>query len=232
MDADLASVQEARDLMARAAEAQRAFARVSQADVDRVVTAMAQAASAAAERLARLAVDETGMGRYEDKVVKNRFGADDVLKYILPLRTVGVVREDPERRVKELAVPMGVVAALVPTTNPTSTAIYKALITVLFAGDTASVKAAVDAAAAAAERVGELVAVHVIPRPAEGLDLMSDAADEGGGAPPGTPLADMKVVDLRHRARQIENFPLRGREIATANRDELLAHFKALGYTT
>jgi acetaldehyde dehydrogenase (acetylating) len=130
MDRDLASVQEARDLVARAAEAQRAFARTPQADVDRVVTAMAQAASAAAERLARLAVDETGMGRYEDKVVKNRFAADDVLRYILPLRTCGVVREIPEQRVTELAVPMGVVAALVPTTNPTSTAIYKALISV------------------------------------------------------------------------------------------------------
>jgi acetaldehyde dehydrogenase (acetylating) len=130
MDKDLASVQEARDLLARAHEAQQAFARVSQETVDRVVTAMARAASAAAERLARMAVDETGMGRYEDKILKNKFGADDVLAYILPLRTVGVIREIPDRKVKELAVPMGVVAALVPTTNPTSTAIYKALISV------------------------------------------------------------------------------------------------------
>jgi len=107
-----------------------------------------------------------------------------------------------------------------------------ALITVLFAGDTASAKAAVDAGAAAAERVGELVAVHVIPRPFPGLELMSDEAENGGGAPPGTPLADMKVVDLRHRARQIDNFPLKGRELSTANRDELLAHFRALGYAT
>jgi acetaldehyde dehydrogenase (acetylating) len=130
MDKDLASVQEARDLLERAHEAQRAFAGASQEQVDRVVTAMAHAASAAAERLARLAVDETGMGRYEDKILKNRFAADDVLAYILPLKTVGIVREIPERKVKELAVPMGVVVALVPTTNPTSTAIYKALISV------------------------------------------------------------------------------------------------------
>jgi ethanolamine utilization protein EutM len=108
-----------------------------------------------------------------------------------------------------------------------------ALITILFSGDVASVKAAVDAGAAAAERVGELVAVHVIPRPFPGLELMSDAADEaGGGAPPGTPLSEMKVVDLRHRARQIENFPLKGRELSIANRDELLAHFRSLGYAT
>ncbi|MFI5279467.1 MAG: aldehyde dehydrogenase family protein [Gemmatimonadales bacterium] len=130
MDKDLASVQEARDLLARAHEAQQAFSRASQETVDLVVTAMARAASAAAEPLARMAVDETGMGRYEDKVLKNRFGADDVLAYILPLKTVGVIREIPDRKVKELAVPMGVVAALVPTTNPTSTAIYKSLISV------------------------------------------------------------------------------------------------------
>lgn len=107
-----------------------------------------------------------------------------------------------------------------------------ALITILFAGDVASVKAAVDAGAAAAERVGQLVSVHVIPRPYPGLELMSDDEEAGGGAPPGTPLAEMKVVDLRHRARQIENFPLKGRELSLANRDELLAHFRALGYTT
>jgi ethanolamine utilization protein EutM len=108
-----------------------------------------------------------------------------------------------------------------------------ALITVLFSGDVASVKAAVDAGAAAAERVGQLIAVHVIPRPFPGLELMSDAADEaGGGAPPGTPLSEMKVVDLRHRARQLENFPLKGRELSIANRDELLAHFRSLGYAT
>ncbi len=106
-----------------------------------------------------------------------------------------------------------------------------ALITVLFAGDVAAVKAAVDAAAAAAERVGELVAVHVIPRPYPGLELLSDSENgEGGGPPPGTRLSEMKVVDLRHRARQIDTFPLKGRELSVATREELLAHFKALGY--
>jgi len=130
MDKDLASVQEARDLVRRADEAQRAFAHATQAETDRVVEAMGRAASAEAERLARMAVDETGIGRYEDKILKNRFAADDVLRYILPLKTVGVIREMPEIKVKELAVPMGVVAALIPTTNPTSTAIYKALISV------------------------------------------------------------------------------------------------------
>jgi acetaldehyde dehydrogenase (acetylating) len=130
MDRDLASVQEARDLVRRADEAQRAFAHASQEETDRVVEAMGRAASGEAERLARLAVDETKMGRFEDKILKNRFAADDVLRYILPLKTVGVIRDLPEIGVKELAVPMGVVAALIPTTNPTSTAIYKALISV------------------------------------------------------------------------------------------------------
>lgn len=130
MDADLRSVQEARDLVARAAAAQSAFNDATQDQVDRVVTAMARAASQNAERLARLAVDETGMGVFEHKVIKNRFASDTLLDFILPIRTVGVLREDPERKVRELAVPMGVVGAIVPTTNPTSTAIYKALISV------------------------------------------------------------------------------------------------------
>ena len=130
MDADLRSIQEARDLVVRAAEAQRAFARADQKTVDRIVTAMARAASADAARLARLAVDETGMGVYEHKILKNKFASDHVLAYILPLQTVGIIREDKARKVKELAVPMGVVAAIIPTTNPTSTAIYKALIAV------------------------------------------------------------------------------------------------------
>ncbi len=130
MDADLLSIQEARDLVGRAAEAQRAFADASQQEVDRIVQAMGAAASRAAEPLARLAVDETRMGVVEHKVIKNRFASDILLEYILPMRTVGVLHEDPIRRVRELAVPMGVVGAIVPTTNPTSTAIYKALIAI------------------------------------------------------------------------------------------------------
>lgn len=130
MDADLRSVQEARDLVSRAANAQRAFASASQEQVDAIVTSMAAAASGAAESLARHAVDETRMGIYEHKIIKNRFASDVLLEYVLPIKTVGVLREDPTRRVRELAVPMGVVGAIVPTTNPTSTAIYKAMISV------------------------------------------------------------------------------------------------------
>ncbi len=130
MDRDLASVQQARDLLGRANEAAHAFSSASQAQVDRIVEAMGKASEAAAKGLARSAVDETRMGRYEDKITKNLFSAVDVLRYILPLRTCGTINEDAERRVRELAVPMGVVAGLLPSTNPTSTAIYKALIAV------------------------------------------------------------------------------------------------------
>jgi acetaldehyde dehydrogenase (acetylating) len=130
VDADLRSVQEARDLVAKAAEAQRRFATADRKTVDAIVRAMATAASANAERLARLAVDETGMGVYEHKIIKNKFASDFLLEYIEPMQTVGVLREDRARRVRELAVPMGVVGAIIPTTNPTSTAIYKAMIAV------------------------------------------------------------------------------------------------------
>ena len=111
-----------------------------------------------------------------------------------------------------------------------------ALVTVLFAGDTASVKAAVDAGSAAAERVGELVSVHVIPRPDPQLDALEFDEEDGGSAaaPRRSPqrLEDMKVVELRHRARQTPDFPLKGRELSRANRDELLALFRRLGHAT
>jgi len=129
-DADLLSVQQARELASRARGAQETLAGFSQDQVDRVVDAMAGAAKVESERLARLAHEETGFGNVRDKTRKNLFAAEDVHAYIRPLRTVGVLREDPGRRVVEIAAPMGVVAAIVPSTNPTSTAIYKALIAI------------------------------------------------------------------------------------------------------
>jgi acetaldehyde dehydrogenase (acetylating) len=129
-DKDLLSIQEARALAKRAREAQRTMAGFSQEQVDRIVDAMAGAARGEAERLARMAHEETGFGNTKDKTLKNLFAAVDVYNYIRPLRTVGILREDPVRRVVEIAEPMGVVAAVIPSTNPTSTAIYKALISV------------------------------------------------------------------------------------------------------
>src|SRR5262245_17472367 len=130
LDADLRSIQEARALAARAKEAQRTLAGFSQEQVDAVVDAMAAAARPEAERLARLAHEETGFGNVADKTRKNLFSAVDVHAYIRPLKTVGILREDKAARVVEIAEPMGVVAAVIPSTNPTSTAIYKALISI------------------------------------------------------------------------------------------------------
>jgi len=127
-DRDLISIQEARELAARAAEAQRRFATFSQEQVDAVVDACAEAATSAAEPLARLAVEETGYGNVPDKIIKNRLGSVDVHRAIRGMRTVGILREDKEKGVLEVATPVGVIAAIVPSTNPTSTTIYKTLI--------------------------------------------------------------------------------------------------------
>ena len=92
--------------------------------------AMAAAARGQAERLARLAHEETGFGNVKDKTTKNLFCSTEVLAYIRPLRTVGILREDAVTGVVEIAAPMGVVAAIIPSTNPTSTAIHNALIAI------------------------------------------------------------------------------------------------------
>jgi len=107
-----------------------------------------------------------------------------------------------------------------------------ALVTVLFSGDTASVKAAVDAGSAAASRVGELVSAHVIPRPDPQVDALEHDTEDGTAGSPRRPLDEMKVVDLRHLARQTPDFPLKGRELSSANREELLALFRRLGHHT
>lgn len=105
------------------------------------------------------------------------------------------------------------------------------LVTVFFRGSVAAVKAAVDAAGAAAERVGELVSVHVIPHPHPELDALG--GDEGPHprtAPMDpTHLASMKVVELRRAARHTPDFPIKGRQLARAGRDEILDAYRSLG---
>lgn len=127
-DADLISIQEVRDLLAQATAAQKKFALFSQEQVDAVVEACAAVAAEAAEPLARLAVEETGFGNVLDKTAKNRFASTNVWQAIRGMRTVGILREDREKHILEVASPVGVVAAVIPSTNPTSTAIYKTLI--------------------------------------------------------------------------------------------------------
>jgi acetaldehyde dehydrogenase (acetylating) len=127
-DRDLTSVQEARQLAQRAKRAAPVLAEFTQEQIDRIVDAMAAAVRHHAEALARLAVEETGYGVVEDKVQKNLFASDRVYEFIRPMRTVGVIGRDETRKIIEIAEPFGVVAAIVPSTNPTSTAIYKILI--------------------------------------------------------------------------------------------------------
>src|SRR5881227_3166883 len=127
-DRDLTSIAEARALAKRAKQAWLELAEFSQEKIDAVVDAMAAAATPQAEAFARLAVEETGYGVVEDKVQKNLFGSQRVYEFIKPMKTVGVIARYEDRRVVEIAEPFGVVAAVIPSTNPTSTAIYKILI--------------------------------------------------------------------------------------------------------
>jgi acetaldehyde dehydrogenase (acetylating) len=129
-DRDLISIQEARELAARAAAAQKKFSAFSQEQVDVVVEACAKAAADNAEALARTAVEETGYGNVPDKIIKNMLAAVEVPRAIRGMRTVGILREDREKGIVEVASPVGVVAAVIPCTNPTSTAIYKTLISI------------------------------------------------------------------------------------------------------
>ncbi len=122
------SDQTASQLAQRAKLAAPRLAEFTQEQIDRIVGAAADAARARAEEFARLAVEETGYGVVADKIQKNLFASDRVYEFIRPMKTVGVVRRDDEKKVIEIAEPFGVVAAIVPSTNPTSTAIYKILI--------------------------------------------------------------------------------------------------------
>jgi acetaldehyde dehydrogenase (acetylating) len=127
-DKDLISVQQARDLVENAARAEAEIASFDQAKIDRICEAMSRAALREAARLGAMAVEETGFGIPDDKREKNRFAAEDVWNYFRGLRTVGVVSESKD--VVEIANPRGVVAGIIPSTNPTSTAIFKILIAI------------------------------------------------------------------------------------------------------
>ncbi len=129
-DKDLTSISEARTLARRARQAQASLAEFSQAQIDAIVEAMASAVTPHAEALARLAVEETSYGVVADKVQKNLFSSQQVYEFIKPMKTVGVVNRIDAKRIIEIAEPFGVVAAIVPSTNPTSTAIYKILISI------------------------------------------------------------------------------------------------------
>ncbi|MGB3864898.1 MAG: aldehyde dehydrogenase family protein [Xanthobacteraceae bacterium] len=126
-DSDLAAIAEART---RAQEARRAFELfegTEQAKLDEIVRAMAKAGSAAAEKIARMVVDETGFGVYEDKIYKNLYNTEFIARSMLPMRTVGVLWVDEKNRVTAIGSPVGVIAGIIPVTNPSSTVFFKCL---------------------------------------------------------------------------------------------------------
>ncbi|MEW8987184.1 MAG: acetaldehyde dehydrogenase (acetylating), partial [Bacillus sp. (in: firmicutes)] len=129
IDKDLQSIQETRCLISKAKLAQKQYQSFSQEQIDTIIEKMAKAVDDAAERLAKLAFEETGFGKWQDKVLKNQFASTIVYNKIKDMKTVGVLQDDKENKVLEVAVPVGIIAGLIPSTNPTSTTIYKALIT-------------------------------------------------------------------------------------------------------
>ena len=128
LDKDLLARQEARALARQAEEAQRTLASFPQEKLDAIVEAVAKAFAREAPALAEMAVMETGFGNIEDKIRKNRFASETVAEAVRGMRTVGVLRELPREKLWEVGVPVGVIAAIVPSTNPTSTVCYKAMI--------------------------------------------------------------------------------------------------------
>src|SRR5436190_17483481 len=128
MDKDLESVQEARRLLHAAHQAFLKFEEFTEEQVERILLEISKTGIANSQALARLAIEETCYGTVEHKTLKNLFCAEDVYRAIRPMRTVGIVNEDRDKKIFEVASPIGVIAAIIPSTNPTSTAIYKALI--------------------------------------------------------------------------------------------------------
>lgn len=127
-DKDLAARQEARLLCRQADAAQKQLRQMPQQKLDAITQAIAKAFEEASAELAELAVRETGFGNVKDKIVKNRFASRTVLEAIRDMKTVGILREHPKEKLWEIGVPMGLIAAIVPSTNPTSTICYKAMI--------------------------------------------------------------------------------------------------------
>ncbi|EGW39507.1 acetaldehyde dehydrogenase (acetylating) [Desulfosporosinus sp. OT] len=128
LDRDLCSLQEARNLIRAARKAQEALMNFTQEQVDHIIDVMREAGEANAARLAMMAVSETGMGNYNDKCFKNYFASRTLYESIKDMKTVGIIREDNKQKIWEIAEPVGVIAGIIPTTNPTSTVIYKAMI--------------------------------------------------------------------------------------------------------
>jgi len=129
-DKDLLSVQEVRELLDKAEAAQEELSQWSQEQVDGLVKTIAKAGVRNAHRLAKMANEDTGFGNVDDKVIKNIFASQNVYEYIKDMKTIGEIGRDDEKKIRSVAVPVGVIAGLVPSTNPTSTVFYKAEIAI------------------------------------------------------------------------------------------------------
>ena len=130
IDKDLLSMQEVRELVEAAKEAQQELARMDQAQVDRIVRAIADAGVRNARRLAQMANEDTGFGIVDDKVIKNIFASRGVYEHIKDMKTIGEISRDDAKRLRTIAVPVGVIAGLIPSTNPTFHRTYKAEIAI------------------------------------------------------------------------------------------------------
>lgn len=128
LDMDLRSRQEVRELVGRAKAAQEQLKNMSQAQIDKIIAAIAQAGRENAKLLAEMACQETGFGNVADKIIKNQFASEQVYNAIRDMKTVGILRQDTAQKVWEVGVPVGVIAGIAPSTNPTSTVIYKSMI--------------------------------------------------------------------------------------------------------
>lgn len=128
LDQDLQALQEVRDLLKKAKTAQDKLLHFNQHRIDKIVETMCQRGARYARELAEMAVEETKMGRVESKTVKNWFCSEYLWEYLKDLKTVGVIRRDPVKKIVEFAIPKGIVAGIIPTTNPTSTAFFKSII--------------------------------------------------------------------------------------------------------
>lgn len=129
-DKDLLSMQEVRELVASAKKAQQELSEMGQEQVDKIIHSIADAGVRNAKRLAIMANEDTGFGVVEDKIIKNIFASSGVYEYIKDMKTIGEIERDEEKKIRVIAVPKGVIAGLIPSTNPTSTAIFKAQIAI------------------------------------------------------------------------------------------------------
>lgn len=163
IDNDLLSVQEARILVENAREAQRILATFSQEKLDQIVGRMAAAAFKHAKELAIMSQEETGFGKWQDKLIKNVFASDFLYRRIKDLKVVGIIAEDKEKKTMDIGVPVGVIVALPPATNPVSTTIYKTLIAI---------------------KSGNAIVIAPHPKAkksiAKVLDILIEAAEESG----------------------------------------------------